>query len=149
MKQSVFPNPVGSDTKTSCPPTKANTTSSCSRFKRSYPSSLAGCLSVWRPIVLPPCSTLACSFFCLRSYAHVKHEHYVTNDMYCNLIGRTLQGAVHNFHVRFLPDPFLVAKGAGPQTSFMVLECRLHLISCTITIITCVINKLLISGHLP
>ena len=47
----------------------------------------------------------------------MKHEHYVTNDMPCNLIGRTLQGAVHNYHVRFLPDPFLVAKGAGPQTS--------------------------------
>ena len=37
--------------------------------------------------------------------------------MHCNLIGRTLQGAVHNFHVRFLPDPFLVVKGAGPQTT--------------------------------
>ena len=59
----------------------------------------------------------------------MKHEHYVTNDMHCNLIGRTLQGAVHNFHVRFLPDPFLVAKGAGPQTK--LYQCCRTRSSCT------------------
>ena len=53
------------------------------------------------------------------SLAYAIGIYYVTNNMHCNLIGRTLRSAA----VRLLCSlfaRFLVAKGAGPQTSLLL-----------------------------